>query len=46
MTIKYLTYCGPMMASKKLQHGKPLGYLRHSMYSDCVFSQKNSPQIE
>ena len=40
MTIKYLTYCGPMMASKKIQHGKLLGYLRHLVYRDCVFSQK------
>ena len=29
-----------MMASKKIQHGKLLGYLRHLVYRDCVFSQK------
>ena len=25
---------------KKIQHGKLLGYLRHLVYRDCVFSQK------
>ena len=28
------------MASKEIQHGKLLGYLRHLVYRDCVFSQK------
>ena len=40
MAIKYLTKCGLMMASKEIQHGKLLGYLRHLVYRDCVFSQK------
>jgi hypothetical protein len=29
-----------MVASKKIQHGRPLGYLRHLVYRDCVFSQR------
>ena len=40
MAIKYLTKCALIMASKKIQHGKLLGYLRHLVYRDCVFSQK------
>lgn len=39
MAIKYLTKCG-LIASKKIQHGKLLGYLRHFVYRDCVFSKK------
>ena len=39
MAIKYLTKCG-LITSKKIQHGKLLGYLRHFVYRDCVFSQK------
>ena len=35
-----LTKCELIMASKKLQHGKLLGYLRYLVYRDCVFSQK------
>jgi hypothetical protein len=30
------------MASKEIQHGKLLGYLRHLVYRDCVFSQKKN----
>lgn len=40
MAVKYLTKCGLVVASKKIQHGKLLGYLRHLVYRDCVFSQK------
>jgi hypothetical protein len=29
-----------MVASKKIQHGKLLGYLRHLVYKDYVFSQR------
>jgi hypothetical protein len=29
-----------MMASKKIQHGELLGFLRHLVYRDCVFSQR------
>jgi hypothetical protein len=29
-----------MMASKKIQHGKLLGYFKHLVDRDCVFSQK------
>jgi hypothetical protein len=43
MAVKYLTKCGLMMASKKIQHGKLLGYLRHLADRDCVFSQKKLP---
>ena len=27
MAVKYLTKCGLMVASEKIQHGRPLGYL-------------------
>jgi hypothetical protein len=38
---KIFDKCGLMMASKKkIQHGNLLGYLRHLVYRDCVFSQK------
>jgi hypothetical protein len=40
MAIKYLTKYELMMVSKEIQHGKLLGYLRHLVYRDCVFSQK------
>ena len=36
---KCLTKCGLMVASKKIQHGKLLGYLRHLVYRDCVVYQ-------
>jgi hypothetical protein len=45
MAIKYFTKCG-LIASKKIQHGKLLGYLRHFMYRDCVFFSKICPQIK
>ena len=37
MAVKCLTKCGLMVASKKIQHGRPLGYLEHLVYRDCVF---------
>ena len=40
MAIKCLTKCGLMVASKKIQHSRLLGYLRHFVYRDCVFSQR------
>ena len=40
MAVKCLTKCGLMMASKKIQHGELLGFLRHLVYRDCVFSQR------
>ena len=39
MAIKYLTKWTDD-GFKKIQHGKLLGYLRHLVYRDCVFSQK------
>ena len=39
MAVKYLTKCGLVVASKKIQHGKLLGYLRHLVYRDCVVYQ-------
>jgi hypothetical protein len=40
MAVKCLNKCGLMVASKKIQHGKLLGYLRPLVYRDCVFSQR------
>ena len=40
MAVKCLTNYGLIVASEKIQHGRPLGYLRHLVYRDCVFSQK------
>jgi hypothetical protein len=40
MAVKCLTKCGLMVASEKIQHGRPLGYLRHLVYKYCVLSQR------
>jgi hypothetical protein len=45
MAIKCLTKCGLMVASKMIQHGRPLVYLRHLMYRDFVFSQSTSLRL-
>ena len=40
MAVKCLTKCGLMVASEKIQHGRPLGYFGHLVYSDCVFARR------
>ena len=46
ITIKCLTRYGLIVAPEKIQHNRPLSYLGHLIYKDCISSQKVTLRLD